>query len=196
MTTKTCTKCKNEKPISDFGKIYKNKDVVRPACKLCCAEMLKIWKQKNRHRHALHSQTWRSKNSKRHSDYSKKWYQDNRERALVRERNRYKSNPDATKQSAKMWKKANKEKVGDFEHRRRAAKAKNGVCLVLKKVLVRLANSLCVTCGSCERITLDHIIPISRGGRHSIGNLQPLCQSCNSSKQDKLMVEWKIQRAG
>jgi hypothetical protein len=40
----------------------------------------------------------------------------------------------------------------------------------------------CVFCGTDERLTVDHIIPISRGGTNEFGNLQTLCQPCNSRK--------------
>lgn len=37
----------------------------------------------------------------------------------------------------------------------------------------------------------DHVIPISRGGHHSVGNLLPTCRACNRGKESDLLVVWK-----
>lgn len=47
----------------------------------------------------------------------------------------------------------------------------------------------CVSCGKWfpkDKITVDHIIPTRRGGVVAIGNLQPMCRSCNSGKNAKI----------
>ena len=43
----------------------------------------------------------------------------------------------------------------------------------------------CRYCGSLERLTIDHVIPRSRGGSDDAGNLVVACKSCNSRKKDR-----------
>ena len=48
-------------------------------------------------------------------------------------------------------------------------------------------NQCCVICGASDlKLTIDHIIPLSKGGKHNRDNIQPLCHSCNSRKKDKI----------
>lgn len=52
----------------------------------------------------------------------------------------------------------------------------------------------CAYCGIPGDLTMDHVIPISRGGRHAIGNLVPACLTCNLMKNALLLVEWKLRK--
>jgi len=53
------------------------------------------------------------------------------------------------------------------------------------------------TCYYCDKkvgfkeLTMDHIIPLSRGGRSTKDNIVPSCKTCNTKKKNALPVEWK-----
>lgn len=48
----------------------------------------------------------------------------------------------------------------------------------------------CIYCGSEDNLSLDHIIPLSKGGPDIISNQVYACRSCNSSKGDKDIFYW------
>lgn len=48
-----------------------------------------------------------------------------------------------------------------------------------------LSAGVCERCGATDNLTVDHRIPLSRGGKDDPSNLACLCGSCNSSKSDK-----------
>ena len=57
----------------------------------------------------------------------------------------------------------------------------------------RLAKGVCHYCGSripAKELTMDHIVPISRGGKSTKGNLVPCCKDCNNKKKYLLPMEW------
>ena len=80
------------------------------------------------------------------------------------------------------------------ERIRKARQAGNGAFTVLprdwRRMLHRYRNA-CAYCGRSGVLTREHVIPIARGGRHSIGNLLPACRGCNFGKNRKLLIEWR-----
>ena len=56
--------------------------------------------------------------------------------------------------------------------------------------IVEQFSSACAYCGSEHNLTMDHIVPVSKGGRTTPDNVIPACSSCNSSKQAQDIVEW------
>ena len=63
-----------------------------------------------------------------------------------------------------------------------------GVPLTRKNVYARDQNS-CQYCGSKKNLTLDHVVPMSKGGGTSWENLVTACSKCNQKKGDKLLKE-------
>lgn len=103
-------------------------------------------------------------------------------------------NLDAYKASQKAWRQSNAETLRDAYNLRRARKHANGIYQIKKRQLQALYASPCFYCGAVGQVTVDHIIPIARGGVHSIGNLVAACQTCNSSKKDRTIMEWKLSK--
>lgn len=65
----------------------------------------------------------------------------------------------------------------------------------LKKVILEAYGENCFGCDKSLKgteVTIDHIIPKSKGGKADIFNLQPLCESCNQEKADQVPLEKNI----
>ena len=57
----------------------------------------------------------------------------------------------------------------------------------------RLALGICHYCRrtfSADELTMDHLVPVSRGGKASRNNVVPACKECNSRKKYLLPIEW------
>lgn len=48
-------------------------------------------------------------------------------------------------------------------------------------------DKVCLCCGSIEKLSIDHIVPIIKNGANDLSNLQLLCKRCNSRKCDKII---------
>jgi 5-methylcytosine-specific restriction endonuclease McrA len=48
----------------------------------------------------------------------------------------------------------------------------------------RRRRRFCAHCGTGSNLTIDHIIPLSKGGDNQVHNLQMLCEPCNTKKAD------------
>ena len=48
----------------------------------------------------------------------------------------------------------------------------------------------CIKCGAWWKVQTDHIIPLSRGGMHTLKNLCTMCFTCNRAKSTKFIEEW------
>lgn len=99
-------------------------------------------------------------------------------------------------QTIKDWAIANPDKARAQRQRRRASA--NGAIVpgrvpdAAELAALTARGVRCAYCRRCQANTIDHIVPISRGGLHTIDNLIGACRGCNSAKGAKLLnTEWQ-----
>lgn len=137
---------------------------------LCATHCKQLWITSNR-----------EKNNSRMRAYLKTWRIEKEDKAkLLARGDRHRKN--------------NLEKFALKEKLRRSKKRANGGQFSSKDWfrLYHRFNKLCAYCGSRPATTIDHVIPVAKGGSGYIGNILPACVTCNSSKQDKTLYEWRI----
>lgn len=175
---KICNKCGLEQEFSAFSKRCDSYgDGYASRCKSCVRRYSREYYQSNKDKVNAGQREYYSKNATTIRLKHKEYYQNNK--SVVRER------------YVRLYSE-NSERYRGYRHSYRTLKQKAGSFSILDKELKALYSSPCRHCGATDNITADHIIPIALGGRHSIGNLQPLCVSCNSSKGKKLWVVFRL----
>lgn len=89
-----------------------------------------------------------------------------------------------------LWRKLNPDRVRDYgkisDHKRRACKIGAGGSFTRNEwnKLKKNFNYRCAYCRRKKKLTVDHIIPLSKGGTNYIDNIIPACRSCNSKKSN------------
>lgn len=177
--TKICTSCHTELTLDNF---YKKLDGTTSRCKECTKKARKApefrskaneyrreYYRQNRENCAIWSKSYQERNLEKFREYSKKYYSRFGEtRKGVRGR---RDEPSLISLSGRVF------QVKESDYRKLLARQRN-LC----------ASCLCNLSGS---IHLDHIFPLSKGGRHSVGNIQFLCQRCNQEKGDLFYADFK-----
>lgn len=179
--SKTCTKCGQIQALDNFYKHATNADGLFSWCKPC---------------HKIIKRTSRQRNRAHYNQRAREHYARNPERFRTASANYRAANPQRVAETFKKWSQANPEKARERGARRRARREQNGIFIVSQKERLRLYGSPCFYCGSNEQIQIDHVIPIARGGRHSIGNLVAACAKCNNFKRARFIMEWRIKKSG
>jgi len=58
----------------------------------------------------------------------------------------------------------------------------------------RRSSGICHYCGrkfKPTELTMDHLVPLGRGGKSTKGNVVPACKECNTKKKYLLPIEWE-----
>lgn len=158
-------------------------------------------------------QRWRSVNRERYNEWGRDWYQDNREKAVETVRTWQRNNPgkvragkrrwyatEKGRASQVAWVEANPEKRRATNARRWARKAEAPGTFSDQFIIDTLSaqSGVCAAAHCSTEITsnysIDHIVPLSRGGSNWPENIQLLCVNCNSSKGNRDADEWQASK--
>ena len=115
-------------------------------------------------------------------------------RSVTRDRARYAQEAEHRREYAKQYLKDNPERMRAIR-RNRKSRIKAERLDFTEQDWARLVaryRGRCAYCGERpDTLHREHVIPIARGGRHSIGNILPSCPTCNYRKKTKLLVEFR-----
>lgn len=176
ITEKKCSKCGEIVDISLFTKNRAKKSGLGSVCKKCNNKDSKKYREDNpekrKEQEIKGSRKWRENNPEKVKEYSREYREKNIEIEKEKERQWRINNPKKKSILNAIRRALLRGSTGKFTHNEWIA-------------LCERYNNKCVCCGETKELTIDHVIPLSKGGRNDIDNIQPLCKSCNSSKKDK-----------
>lgn len=188
MLEKTCTVCSASKPTDYFAKNKLGALGVSAWCKACFSA-----KAREKYR----------ENPSPCIERTKQWNRDNAERTAARMRSYREERPEHFRKYVRDYRANNPEKRQAYDAKKRASRLAaikaGGSSLTAGewREIKNLYDHCCAYCfGAYDGLTIDHVVPLSRGGLHHRGNILPACRSCNASKGAKPLEDWRAFRIG
>ncbi len=192
---------KNREKIIEKVKKYReeNIDKIRDSDKERSREYRKKYPEKRREASKRYKEKNREKIEEYNKAYSKKHYAENKEKSRIRSLKYREENKEKIAETRRRYRQSEQGKLTELSywHARREMKIKvsdgsipvdtTGLRSNELKKLLELQNNKCNDCGKdlSEGKHLDHHVPLSKCGTHSIDNVVWLCPRCNLTKQDK-----------
>ena len=200
---KICKKC-NKILIANSMNFHKKKNGkygLRAECKECYNEYSAKYYQDNKEvinkRTSEYNKLYYQNNKEKFKEYNEQYYQSNKEEVKENRRKYYENNKETCKETTKQWCINNPDKVFNICQKRRLKEQSqgNGISKEQWLEIMTFFNWKCAYSG--ENLTennrsLDHIIPLNRGGENEIWNLVPMLKNYNSQKYTNDMLEWYI----
>jgi 5-methylcytosine-specific restriction endonuclease McrA len=194
-----CTECGEWKAATTehFHKSSRARTCLVAKCKICRRLDTRRYYESNRERETERSR----RNFASNPDYIHRYYRAHRAEILEykkahpeRYHKYYITHRERVLERARRYRKENLESVRAKEHRRRArliaAPGRHTGGDI--RAQMKRQKGRCYYCSKevGDSYTVEHVIPLSRGGTNDPSNLVIACASCNFSKQNKLPHEW------
>lgn len=189
---KGCTKCKTNKPLSDFYKDKKGKHGHQAQCKVCTNTRTKVYASLNKDKIRSAQKAYVKRHPERRKESCAKYLEVNRGKHNLAVRKWQDKNPEKVKSISSKWKKDNPDKHRATQAQRRAVKLRATPGWLSKDQIsdIKSVYSLASKLGKFFGIDyhVDHIVPLKgKGvcGLHVPWNLQILEARLNKSKSNK-----------
>ncbi len=187
---KICTRCSTWRPVTRFPKRAAMNDGYDSHCKECHNLGSRQWRKDNPDRVAELNDEYYAANHEERKAYHRAYRQKHLEHLRALNRKFYRDNSEYARIYAREWGYRNPDKLRARDNARRAFKKGNGGTFTAEEwqEQKKYYKHTCLRCGRQEpeiSLTVDHVIPLSKGGHNSIENIQPLCLSCNVAKHIK-----------
>lgn len=189
---KVCTKCKVWRPVTRYLKRLASLDGYDSICKECRNAASRQWRAENKDRVAGLNQEFYKTNRAERLAYHRRYRQTNKERIKQLMSKFRRERPDYHRNYMRRWAQENVDKIRAKDNARRVFKMDRSDTFTAAEwqALKARYNYTCLRCGRREpeiKLTVDHVVPISKGGAGTIDNIQPLCKPCNSAKHDAII---------
>jgi hypothetical protein len=186
--TQVCTKCRLEKPLSEFY-FKKDKQKHRRDCKECAKKKQAVYREANREKVRACDKAWRDANPEKNRAKLKAWREANPEKCQGYVLAWQKANPEKYRDLRRNWERANREKCRARCAKRRADRIKATPAWAdLKKI-----EEIYKDCPPGHHI--DHIFPLNSPimcGLHVESNLQYLPAKENISKGNRVSLQQQL----
>ncbi len=203
-----CVACHQLLARTQFYKRSDRPKGIASICKDCDRKRRADWGARNREYISRRNAEYRRENREQILEQKRKHYWDNRDRLAAEHREWYFSNRDREVQKKRQFYTDNRDPCLRMKHesyvrtkpqvylrrhvekqRRRSVLAQCSGSYTVSEwtQLLDYFGHQCLCCGSDQRISADHVIPLSCGGSNDLDNIQPLCVKCNASKGKKII---------
>jgi len=192
---KICKGCGKSNLEVSFSWIYYskyNKSYMDSMCKKCRQEYKNIWARTTEKGRICQKRSRAKEGIKKYQrEYQRNYHYTENGRRLCLKASRSSRQREYIRQWNKTGKgKANKRRTNARRRARQYSYNQIMITLTMEqwKMLLEMFDFKCAYCGIDihDQPTQDHVIPLSKGGFHTMGNIVPSCQICNSSKRDKI----------
>lgn len=144
--------------------------------------------QRNRERILSYMVRYGAEHAEEARERARKWREVNPERFKASLRRYAQANKEQLKEKRREYREKNRDLIRALNNRRKALKKNapiNDLTGAQWREIKALYGYRCAYCGEKpKKLTMDHVIPLSKGGPHTASNIVPACGSCNSSKND------------